>query len=131
MDGGTGFRSVAERSELDRWIASELHRTTRAVRESLDKFENFPAAQRLNEFVDALSNWYVRRSRERFWRGEKDQDKWDAYNTLYEVLVSLSKLIAPFTPFFAETMYQNLTRSQGHEVTRSQGGGGACQRAFV
>lgn len=136
-----GRRSVAERSELDRWILSELHRTIRFVRESMDRFENYPAAGRINDFVDALSNWYVRRSRERFWRpvqhgvgtGEDgntrtapdnrgplrshiptfprsvaDQDKWDAYNTLYEVLLTLSKLIAPFTPFFAETMYQNL-----------------------
>ena len=75
----------------------------------MDRFENFPAAGRLNHFVDALSNWYVRRSRDRFWRGGKNQDKWDAYNTLYEVLVTFSKLIAPFTPFFAEEMYQNLT----------------------
>ena len=101
-------RPAPQRSELDRWILSELHRTTRFVREKLDAFENFPAAGRLNEFVDALSNWYVRRSRERFWRSAKDQDKWDAYHTLYEVLTTLSRLIAPFTPFFAEVMYQNL-----------------------
>ena len=60
-----------------------------------------------------LSNWYVRRSRDRFWRSEKNQDKWDAYNTLHEVLVALAKLIAPFTPFFAETMYQNLVVGPG------------------
>ena len=106
----TGYRPVPERNELDRWIISELHRTIRIVRENLDRFENYPAAGRLNDFVDALSNWYVRRSRDRFWRSEKDQDKWDAYNTLYEVQVTLSKLIAPFTPFFAETVYQNLVR---------------------
>ncbi|MBU0638000.1 MAG: class I tRNA ligase family protein, partial [Planctomycetes bacterium] len=109
----TCFRPVPERSELDRWIVSELNRTIQFVRAKLDAFENYPAASRLNEFVDALSNWYVRRSRERFWRGAKDQDKWDAYNTLYEVLLSLSKLIAPFTPFLAETMYQNLARHGG------------------
>jgi isoleucyl-tRNA synthetase len=105
---GSPWRPIAERGELDRWIVSELHRTTRFVREKLDAFENYPAAGRLNDFVDALSNWYVRRSRDRFWRSEKDQDKWDAYHTLYGVLLELSKLIAPFTPFFAETMYQNL-----------------------
>ena len=116
---GTGWRPAGERSELDRWIISELHRTIRSVRADLDRFENYPAAGRLNDFVDALSNWYVRRSRERFWRpvaaggSPADQDKWDAYNTLYEVLVALSKLIAPFTPFFAEVMYQNLTGSKG------------------
>jgi len=104
----TGWRPVAQRSELDRWIVSELHRTIRSVRAAMDRFENYPAAGRINEFVDALSNWYVRRSRDRFWRAEKDQDKWDAYGTLYEVLVRLSQLIAPFTPFFAEVMYRNL-----------------------
>jgi len=124
-DRGAGWRPVGQRGELDRWIASELHRTIRFVRESLDRFENYPAAGRLKDFVDALSNWYVRRSRDRFWRGEKDQDKWDAYNTLYEVLLTLSKLLAPFTPFFAETMYQNLTgqRDQGIKGSRDQGEG--------
>jgi hypothetical protein len=234
----TGWRPVAERGELDRWIIGELHRTIRAVRQCMDRFENYPAAGRINELVDALSNWYVRRSRERFWRpvaaggsmaGEtgcgpvpqrsgpplitlkidpqkigkligpggkcikaiqsetgaqidieddgtvfiacadpgrgqrakelvqqiaedtqagqtdeiqvikvkdygvfighrtgykpvpQDQDKWDAYNTLYEVLLALSQLIAPFTPFFAETMYQNLVRQQGNGATRQQG----------
>ena len=112
---GTGWRPVAERSEIDRWIISELHRTIQSVRTHLDRFENYPAAGRLKEFVDALSNWYVRRSRERFWKSQKDADKWDAYNTLYDVLVSLSKLLAPFTPFFAETIYQNLCRGHGDE----------------
>jgi isoleucyl-tRNA synthetase len=125
---GSPWRPTRERGELDRWIISELHRTTAFVREKLDAFENFPAAGRLNEFVDALSNWYVRRSRDRFWKSEKDQDKWDAYHTLYGVLLSLSQLIAPFTPFFAETMYQNLKgtgnggqRSRDQEIERSRG----------
>ncbi|RMF81076.1 MAG: isoleucine--tRNA ligase, partial [Planctomycetota bacterium] len=110
----TGRRAPAQRSEIDRWILSELHITIREVRAALDRFENYPAAQKLIAFVDALSNWYVRRCRDRFWRSieggdsERDQDKWDAYNTLYECLTTLSRLIAPFTPFFAETMYQNL-----------------------
>ena len=116
----TGYRPAAERSQIDRWIISELHRTIQEVRARMDNFENYPAAGHLKDFVDALSNWYVRRSRDRFWRGEKDQDKWDAYNTLYEVLVSLSKLIAPFTPFFAETMYQNLVRVQGAKGSKGQ-----------
>ena len=117
-----GWRPTAQRSELDRWIVTELRRTVVTVRGSMDRFENFPAAQALNEFVEALSNWYVRRSRDRFWRGlqrkpeeglrsgwsASDQDKWDAYHTLYGCLRSLSILIAPFTPFFAETMWQTL-----------------------
>ena len=117
-----GWRPSGERSELDRWIITELRRTVGSVRESMDRFENYPAAQRLSDFVEALSNWYVRRSRERFWRGFEtskddaakrgwspaDQDKWDAYHTLYGCLRVFSRLIAPFTPFFAETMHQTL-----------------------
>jgi isoleucyl-tRNA synthetase len=125
----TGWRAVSERSELDRWIISELQRTVAFVREKMDAFENYPAAGRVNEFVDALSNWYVRRSRDRFWRpvaagaSPADQDKWDAYNTLYEVLLTLSKLIAPFTPFFAEVIYRNLTgQSDGATERRSDEG---------
>ena len=109
-----GWRPAAKRAELDRWIISELHRTTHAVRTALDGYENYPAAGALRAFVDGLSNWYVRRSRDRFWRAtegasaELVQDKWDAYNTLHEVLVALAKLIAPFTPFLAERIYRNL-----------------------
>jgi isoleucyl-tRNA synthetase len=112
LDGfepGAHTRAPHDRSELDRWIRGELHRTIRDVRAALDRFENYPAARRLNDFVDALSNWWVRRSRPRFWMHEKSQDKWDAYETLYECLLTLSKLVAPFTPHFAETMYQTLT----------------------
>jgi isoleucyl-tRNA synthetase len=127
-DQGTGYRPVTERAELDRWILSELHRTIRDVRADMDRFDNYPAAGRLNAFVDALSNWYVRRSRDRFWRGAKDQDKWDAYNTLYEVLLTLSQLIAPFTPFFAEAMYRNLT-CQSDEATPPGGSGQAARRS--
>jgi isoleucyl-tRNA synthetase len=115
------LRPGGQRCELDRWILSELHRTIRAVRTHLDSFENYPAAGRLNQFVDALSNWYVRRSRERFWKGQKDQDKWDAYHTLYEVLTALARMLAPFTPFLAETMYQNLVRP-GHTMQGSAAG---------
>ncbi len=114
--GGSPWRPVGQRSELDRWIVSELHRTIRTVRECMDRFENFPAAQSLIGFVDGLSNWYVRRSRDRFWRSvassdaQAVQDKWDAYHTLYECLTTLSRVLAPFVPFFAEFMYQQLER---------------------
>ncbi len=128
---GSPRRPPAERGELDRWILSELHRTTRFVREKLDAFENYPAAGRLNDFVDGLSNWYVRRSRERFWKSAKDQDKWDAYHTLYEVLGTLSRLIAPFTPFFAEVMYQNLkgAETERHEGTEARSDEGTQARS--
>jgi isoleucyl-tRNA synthetase len=105
----TSFRPVRERSELDRWILSELHRTSAVVVERMDAYDNFGACQRITEFVDALSNWYVRRSRDRFWTADKRApEKLDAYWTLYEALVTTAKLVAPFVPFVAETMWQNL-----------------------
>ncbi len=75
----------------------------------MDAYDNFGAAQHIIAFVDALSNWYVRRSRDRFWAADKRAaEKLDAYWTLYESLVTTTKLIAPFVPFLAETMWQNL-----------------------
>ncbi len=103
-----GYRPVADRGELDRWIISELNRTTATVTERMDAYDNYGACSRLTEFVDALSNWYVRRSRDRFWSGEQSADKLDAYWTLYECLLSTCKLIGPFVPFLAESIWQNL-----------------------
>jgi isoleucyl-tRNA synthetase len=103
-----GFRPVAERSELDRWVIGELNRTVAAVTEQMDAYDNFDACAALSEFVDALSNWYVRRSRDRFWSGEQSADKIDAYWTLYECLLTTCRLTAPFVPFLAEEMWQNL-----------------------
>ena len=105
---GKTFGPISTRRQVDRWILSELNRTVEAVVERMDVFDNFAACQRLTEFVDALSNWFVRLSRDRFWGSERSRDKADAYWTLYECLLTLSKLIAPFTPFLAETMWQNL-----------------------
>jgi len=99
------------RSELDRWILSELAQCSLTVYDRMEEYDNYNAAKALIAFVDALSNWYVRRSRDRFWRSGMDEDKRAAYATLYECLVTVSKLIAPFTPFFAESMYQNLVRT--------------------
>ena len=98
-------------NELDRWILGELAQTTDEVTKDLDAYDVYGATQRLTAFVDALSNWYVRRSRDRFWRAGWDTDKQGAYETLYEALVTVSKLTAPFTPFGAEAMYQNLVAS--------------------
>ncbi len=106
------YRPIKQRSELDRWILSELNRTAAAVVERMDAYDNYTAAQRIIEFVDALSNWYVRRSRDRFWAEDKnDPDKIDAYWTLYECLLTTCKIIAPFVPFLAETMWRNLAGS--------------------
>ncbi|MCA9238202.1 MAG: class I tRNA ligase family protein, partial [Planctomycetales bacterium] len=103
------YRPLAERSELDRWILSELHRTAAAVVERMDAYDNYAACAAITEFVDALSNWYVRRSRDRFWaKDTADVGKLDAYWTLYECLVATAKLVAPFTPFLAESLWQNL-----------------------
>jgi isoleucyl-tRNA synthetase len=96
-------------SELDRWILSELALTTRGVCADLDAYDVYKATQRLTDFVDALSNWYVRRSRDRFWRAGWEPDKVAAHETLYEVLVTTSKLIAPFVPYLADAMHQNLS----------------------
>jgi isoleucyl-tRNA synthetase len=104
--------AFAKMPELDRWILGDLAKTTTEVTKRLDAYDIYGATQLLTSFVDALSNWWVRRSRDRFWRSAKnwdsDDDKKSAYETLYESLVTLTKLTAPFTPFGAETMYRNL-----------------------
>ncbi|MFK7990015.1 MAG: isoleucine--tRNA ligase [Sandaracinaceae bacterium] len=102
--------AVSERADLDRWILAELDATVREVREQMDAFRTHPSARRLQALVDGLSNWYVRRSRSRFWADGDSADKAAAFATLYEVLTALSGLIAPFTPFLAEHLHQNLTR---------------------
>jgi isoleucyl-tRNA synthetase len=104
---------VAERAELDRWILAELDATVGAVDGSLEAYRTHPSARALAEFVDALSNWYVRRSRDRFWASGQSADKVAAFATLYEVLVDLSRLLAPFVPFLAEALHQNLVRRSG------------------
>ena len=99
--------------ELDRWLLSELNALVIKVTEELEAYDPTDAARAIETFVDDLSNWYVRRSRRRFWRGvsESDTDKQSAYHTLYTALVTVSKLLAPFTPFIAEELYQNLVCS--------------------
>jgi isoleucyl-tRNA synthetase len=100
-----------EQSELDRWIISELNQLIADVDAGLDAYSPTEAGRKIEGFIDDLSNWYVRRSRRRFWKSESDADKLAAYTTLYECLVTLSKLLAPFIPFLAEELYQNLVGS--------------------
>ena len=95
-------------NELDRWAISELNALVLTVTELLDAYEPTAAARRIEDFVDVLSNWYVRRSRRRFWKSENDDDKAWAYVTLYTCLATLTKLTAPMTPFVADAMYANL-----------------------
>ncbi len=103
---------LAERPLLDRWIISRLNELTGHVRERLDDYDIAGAARRIEHFVvEELSNWYIRRNRRRFWKPESDSDKAAAYETLFQCLVTLSGLLAPFVPFLAESMYQNLVRS--------------------
>ena len=94
--------------ELDRWILSELNLLVQQVDDHLDKYNPTDAGRRIQEFIDALSNWYVRRSRRRFWKSESDTDKLGAYSTLYTCLTTVAKLMAPLAPFVAELMYRNL-----------------------
>jgi isoleucyl-tRNA synthetase len=104
---------AGDRFEIDRWIISELNRTVKKVNELMDGFNVTESGRVIQNFVDVLSNWYVRRSRRRFWKSEEDKDKISAYMTLYECLVTISKICAPFTPFLAEEIYKNLTGSFG------------------
>ncbi len=99
---------AAERPLLDRWALAELNALIEAVDAGLAGYDVTGTARRIGEFVDDLSNWYVRRSRRRFWKSEHDSDKAAAYATLYECLRALVGLLAPFTPFVADEMYRNL-----------------------
>jgi isoleucyl-tRNA synthetase len=99
---------------LDRWILSELQLLVQSVDGLLAAYDIYGPTQKIESFIDHLSNWYIRRSRKRFWKSEDDGDKESAYATLHHVLVELSKLMAPFTPFLAEEMYRNLTGFAGH-----------------
>jgi len=100
-----------EYSPLDQWLRSSLHALVRDVTNALETYDVLGATRPIEAFVDQLSNWYLRRSRRRFWKSGSDADKQAAYATLYEALVTLSKLFAPTMPFMAETLYQNLVRS--------------------
>ena len=109
----------AERPALDRWILLRLERTVTAATELLDDYQLVSAAREIERLIDDLTNWYIRRSRDRFWASAEDATKESAYQALYEVLVTLSRLIAPFTPFIAEVLHRNLVRSQGPESAGS------------
>ncbi len=98
-------------SVMDKWILSRLNTTIKVVDKQLSNYEITEASKTLQEFVDDLSNWYVRRSRERFWQKGMEQDKINAYMTLHTVLVTFCKICAPMIPFMTEEIYQNLVRT--------------------
>ena len=99
-----------QRADIDRWVLSLLQSLIHDVNQEMEGYRLYNVVPRLVSFIDDLTNWYVRRSRPRFWKSEDDQDKSNAYATLYEVLVTFSKVLAPFMPFLTETVYQRLVR---------------------
>ncbi|HEY1419146.1 MAG TPA: isoleucine--tRNA ligase [Candidatus Dormibacteraeota bacterium] len=108
---------LAERHVLDRWLLSRLSGMTKSVSEGLDRYDANEPARRIQRFVDDLSNWYIRRSRRRFWKSQSDRDKLAAYQTLYETLRTTCQLMAPFTPFVADAMYRNLSDGKSVHLT--------------
>ncbi|MBN2201820.1 isoleucine--tRNA ligase [bacterium] len=104
---------VESRPEIDRWLLSVRNTLVRDVAQVLERYDSCKAAKAIQDFViDDLSNWYVRRNRRRFWKAELNDDKRSAYQTLFETLLTLAKLIAPFSPFFVEDMYRNLNQGR-------------------
>lgn len=110
IDVNSFYVEPSERPELDRWILSKLNSLTKGVREDIDVFDMTKAVRKIQEFVsEDLSNWYIRRSRRRFWETELTEDKKSVYNTTNEVLIAVCQLAAPFAPFLTEEIYRNLT----------------------
>jgi isoleucyl-tRNA synthetase len=110
---------LEKRPEIDRWALALLHRTVRVCTESMDAFDARGAGEAIESFIDQLSNWYVRRNRRRFWKSTDPEDKRSAYLTLYECLDVVHRLMAPFAPFLAENVYQNLVRSRDPDAPHS------------
>ena len=104
---------------MDKWVLSRLNSLVKSVTDDLDNYRIVEPSRDLNKFVDELSNWYVRRCRDRFWGSGMEQDKIDAYMTLYTVLETLTRLLAPFTPFMTESIYQNLVRTNDKNAPAS------------
>ncbi len=122
IDGFNAKEHVLEYEKLpvmDKWLLSRMNTMVKAVDENLDQYRIPEAARALEDFVDDLSNWYVRRSRERFWAKGMEQDKVNAYMTLYTALVTTAKAAAPMIPFMTEEIYQNLVRSVDKDAPES------------
>ncbi|MGB5429767.1 isoleucine--tRNA ligase [Eudoraea sp.] len=111
---------LANRPEIDQWILSELHTLIKRVDEAYDNYEPTRAARAIGDYVqENLSNWYVRLSRRRFWKGDYQEDKVSAYQTLYTCLVTIAKLSAPIAPFFMDRLFTDLTRTTGKDLFES------------
>ena len=111
--------ALSDRPLLDRWLVSRLQGLISTVTDAMERYEVMEATHAIESFVDELSTWYVRRNRRRFWKSDNDSDKAAAYHTLYEALTTLSRLLAPFTPFVAEHMHRNLAASFESEMPES------------
>lgn len=99
-----------DRDEIDKWLLSKYNRLVKVVRDDMDKFELTKVVREISDFViEELSNWYIRRNRRRFWKTDKDDSKFAVYSTTYEVLLGISKLIAPIVPFISEDLFRSLT----------------------
>ena len=122
-----GALPFAKRPDIDRWILSSLQKLIEDVSASLDKYDSYQAGKRMEEFTESLSNWYIRRNRRRFWKGDLDADKKSAYDTLYRCLTTLLRLMAPFTPFLAEDAYKALVV----EALAGRGGPGAPESVHM
>src|SRR5690606_14599426 len=111
---------IRERAELDRWILSLLNSMTGEYIRQMDDFDPRRAMRLVSEFtVEQLSNWYVRRNRRRFWKGEMSADKLAAYQTLYECLITIAKLMAPLAPFLSDQIFRGLNGTTGREPEES------------
>ena len=107
---------ISDRPEIDRWIISRLYTTVKKTDNFFEQYEPTKAVREIEKFTEELSNWYIRRNRRRFWKDGNSDDKIAAYNTLFECLLNLSKLIAPVAPFMAEWLYQNLNSQSNESV---------------
>ena len=110
---------MQDRPEMDRWLVARQQQLVQQVTAALDAYDARGAGKALEQFVEELSNWYVRRNRRRFWKNENPTDRESAYATLWEALVTVAQLTAPFTPFIAEALWQNLVRSIQPEAAES------------
>ena len=119
LDKPQALNITAPANELDRWLLSELNVLVRDVTKAYEEYDVTNATRPVEQFVETLSTWYVRRSRRRFWKNDSAADKQSAYSTLYTALTTVAKLIAPAMPFLAEELYQNLVRSADETAPES------------
>lgn len=120
LDGWTPDKlSLEGLQPIDRWALASLNKLVREATADLEDYDIYQPTKRVEAFVEELSNWYVRRNRRRFWKSESDADKNAAYSTLYTCLVTLARLVAPFTPFLSEAMYRNLVAEHNAEAPDS------------